>query len=134
VQLCVGAVVFDRFDRLLLVERAHEPNRGLWSLPGGRVETCESIEDAVAREAAEETGLRVEIVRLCGVVRRAGPSGATYEISDYECVVTGGEAVAASDAAVLRWADRAELIELERCSALTPGLFEALRSWSALPR
>ncbi len=126
--------MFDRLGRLLLVERAHEPNRGLWSLPGGRVEAHESIEDAVAREAAEETGLSVEIVRLCGVVRRAGPSGALYEISDYQCAVTGGEPAAASDAAALRWAGCAELIELERCSALTPGLFEALRNWSALPR
>jgi ADP-ribose pyrophosphatase YjhB (NUDIX family) len=134
VQPCVGAVVFDRLGRLLLVERANEPNRGLWSLPGGRVEAGEPIEDAVIREAAEETGLIVEIVRLCGVVRRTGsPGGVPYEISDYECSVTGGSPAAASDSAALRWVDRAELTEMECSAALTPGLFEALRDWGTLP-
>jgi ADP-ribose pyrophosphatase YjhB (NUDIX family) len=129
----VGAIVFDRLGRLLLVERANEPNRGRWSLPGGRVEPGESSGDAVLREVAEETGLTVTIVRLCGVVSRPG-GAVSYEISDYECAVSAGEAAAASDAAALRWVDRAELTELEASSALTPGLVDALRAWSALPR
>jgi ADP-ribose pyrophosphatase YjhB (NUDIX family) len=134
VQPCAGAVVYDRLGRLLLVERANEPNRGLWSLPGGRVEAGESTEDAAVREAREETGLTVEIVRLCGVVRREGPpGGVTYEIFDYECSVPAGQPRAGSDAAALRWVDRTQLAELEASSALTSGLFEALRGWSALP-
>src|SRR3954466_12295448 len=56
---CVGAVVRDAAGRLLLVRRGHAPGRGLWSLPGGRVEPGESVEQAVAREVREETGLTV---------------------------------------------------------------------------
>ena len=54
----VGAVVFDA-DCVLLVRRAKAPLAGEWSLPGGAVELGETLEEAIIREAAEETGLRV---------------------------------------------------------------------------
>ena len=54
----VGAVVFDA-DCVLLVRRARAPLAGEWSLPGGAVELGETLEEAIVREVAEETGLRV---------------------------------------------------------------------------
>ena len=54
----VGAVVFDA-DCVLLVRRSKAPLAGEWSLPGGAVELGETLEEAVVREVAEETGLRV---------------------------------------------------------------------------
>ena len=62
----MGAVVGDGQGRLLLIRRGHPPGEGLWSLPGGRVETGESDAAAVARELREETGLSVEIGELIG--------------------------------------------------------------------
>jgi 8-oxo-dGTP diphosphatase len=35
---CVGGLAYDEKGRLLLIQRAHDPGRGLWSVPGGRVE------------------------------------------------------------------------------------------------
>ena len=69
VVFCVGAIVHDRVGRLLLIQRGREPGRGLWSLPGGRVEPGESEHEAIEREMAEETGLRVRVVRLVGRVQ-----------------------------------------------------------------
>ncbi len=56
----VDAVVFAFFEgkaKLLLVNRKKEPYKGKWALPGGFVGIDEELEDAVARELAEETGL-----------------------------------------------------------------------------
>lgn len=60
-----------RADQLLLLERRREPNRGLWSDVGGKLETSESPWEAVLREVREETGLDLtdcSDVRFCGVV------------------------------------------------------------------
>ncbi len=56
------AVVFDS-DRVLLTYRTDVP---VWILPGGGVEPCESLEQAVVRETREETGLEVEVAKLLG--------------------------------------------------------------------
>src|SRR5918912_4584770 len=86
---CIGAVIFDDVGRLLLVRRVHEPGRGRWSVPGGRVEAGETDADAVIREVAEETGLVVEIIQLLGNVQRNAPGGAIFDIYDYGCRTTG---------------------------------------------
>ncbi|MFC4122400.1 NUDIX hydrolase [Nonomuraea zeae] len=127
---CVGAVVFDAADRLLLIKRGRPPGVGLWSIPGGRVETGETDETAVRREVFEETGLRVhEVGRLAGAVDRPGPGGVTYVIRDYLASVSPGTPVAGDDAADVRWCDRAELARLP----ITEGLLETLTDWGVLP-
>jgi 8-oxo-dGTP diphosphatase len=62
-QLAVSASIF-RDGKILLVQRAHAPGKGLYSLPGGRVEFGETLHTALTREVDEETGLRIEIVGL----------------------------------------------------------------------
>lgn len=64
-QLAVSAAVF-RGGKLLLVRRARSPGKGLYSLPGGRVEFGESLHTALHREVDEETGLKIEIIGLAG--------------------------------------------------------------------
>ena len=51
-------------DSILLVERAFDPGKGLWGLPGGFIELNESPLDAAKRELFEETGLKGEFKRL----------------------------------------------------------------------
>jgi 8-oxo-dGTP diphosphatase len=52
---------------VVLIKRKNEPYEGRWALPGGFVRYGERVEDAAAREAKEETGLRVKLGKLVGV-------------------------------------------------------------------
>ncbi|MES1256131.1 MAG: NUDIX domain-containing protein [Acidobacteriota bacterium] len=111
--LGVGAVVIDA-GRVLLVERAHEPLKGEWSLPGGAVDVGETVLDAVHREVREETGLEVAVGPLVEVVNRIthdaeGRVEYHFVILDYACRPTGGALAPASDAAAAQWARRDDL-------------------------
>ena len=117
----------DAQGRILLVRRGQEPARGMWSIPGGRVEGDESWDEAAAREVLEETGIRVTDARFVGMVERDSGSASTYVIADF--AFTGdGEPRAADDADDARWCDPAEIGRLDT----SPGLVEALREWGYL--
>ena len=64
-QIAVSAAIFHD-DKVLLVRRARSPAKGVYSLPGGRVEFGESLHTALLREVDEETGLKIAIVGLAG--------------------------------------------------------------------
>ncbi|WP_037353304.1 NUDIX hydrolase [Amycolatopsis orientalis] len=125
---CVGGIVFDDQGRLLLIQRANEPGKGQWSLPGGRVEPGETDHEAVIRELREETGLDVRPHTLAGSVRRG-----RYDIHDYECTWIGGILTAGDDASDAQWVDSAELVALDEAGHLTDQLFVTLRDWNELP-
>lgn len=55
-QPVVSAIVQNK-DKYLLIRRVNPPSKGMYAFPGGRVETGESLEQAVLRELLEETGL-----------------------------------------------------------------------------
>lgn len=109
----VGAVIV-RDGRALIVRRAHEPRKGEWSLPGGRVELGESLTDAVHREMKEETGLDVEVGPMLETfdrVHRASDGRIRYHfvIVDYLCVATGGVPQAGDDAEAVAWVNADEI-------------------------
>jgi 8-oxo-dGTP diphosphatase len=128
---CVGAVVHDALGRLLLIRRAHAPSAGLWSVPGGRMEAGESEAEAVVREVAEETGLRVRPDRVLGRVRIDG-DGVVFTVTDWSCTLTDPEPqpVAGDDAADVLFVDAAGMTALD----MAPGVVTALSGWGVLPR
>ncbi|MFK4087472.1 NUDIX domain-containing protein [Kribbella sp. NPDC020789] len=126
---CVGALVYDERRRLLVVRRANDPGRGLWSLPGGRVEPGEDDPAALVREVAEETGLTVEVGTLVGEVEREAPQGRFYVIRDYEATPTAGTLAPGDDATDARFVTRPELLALPT----TTLLISTLDQWNALP-
>lgn len=130
---CVGAVVHDAEGRLLLVQRANDPGRGQWSLPGGRVEAGENDASAVARELHEETGLLVRAGSLVGSVSRPAPRG-VFMIFDYAAEVVGGRLSAGDDASDVAWVDLVTFTGLDRRGLLVDQLAETLAGWRALPR
>jgi 8-oxo-dGTP diphosphatase len=127
---CVGAVVHDGRGRLLLIRRGHAPSAGLWSVPGGRMEPGETEAQAVVREVAEETGLRVHPERVLGRVRIDG-EGVVFTVTDWACSLRDPAAhpVAGDDAADVAFVDAAGLAALD----MAPGVVAALSGWGVLP-
>jgi 8-oxo-dGTP diphosphatase len=120
------------------VERGREPLKGWWSLPGGVVETGETLEQALRREVWEETGLAVEILCLLEVFERimldeAGATEYHYVLMDYLCRPASGVLGAADDASRVAWVSEAGLGELkitEGTPAVIAKAFERLREAS----
>lgn len=115
--VAVGAVILDG-DRILLIRRDREPARGRWTFPGGAVELGESLDEAVRREALEETGLQVavgEVATVIDRVERDDDGGVRYHyvIVDYFACPLGGALQPASDVSDARWVGLEELDGLE---------------------
>ncbi len=133
--LGVGALIFED-SNLLLVERAKEPLKGYWSLPGGIVEAGEKLEDAVRREVLEETGLIVEPLSVFEIFERIMPDAAGqaeyhYVLIDYLCKPTGGKLLAASDVSRAAWVPERNLREYR----LTEGSLSVIeRAFAKLQR
>ena len=133
----MGALIFER-GSILLVERGGEPLKGLWSLPGGLVETGEKLEAAVKREILEETGLRIQPVSVFEIFERimSDDSGRTeyhYVLMDYVCKVIGGKLHAGDDVSRAAWTRRAKLGDYhltEGTQAVIERAFDARRKRS----
>ena len=113
----VGAVIVDA-GRVALVRRGQPPLLGEWSIPGGVLEVGETLREGATREAREETGLIVDAGELLGIFERLvpGEDGRLryhYVLMDFLCVWTGGDLLAASDAADVRWFRPEELEALK---------------------
>lgn len=129
--VAVGAIILAG-DRVLLIERGVPPARGMWSVPGGKLELGERLADAVEREVHEETGLRVTCGPLVDVVERVLPADAPdapplhFVILDYLATVDGmPDPVAGSDVTAARWVAWSELGSLPLTTGLLPVLEKA---------
>jgi len=133
--LGVGALIFED-AKILLVERAKEPLKGYWSLPGGVLESGEKLEAAIRREVREETGLEVETLSMFEIFERIMPDAGGrpeyhYVLIDYVCRPTGGQLQAASDVSRAVWVAKENLGEYR----LTEGTLEVIeRAFAKLQR
>ena len=123
----VGAIILKR-DRILMAQRGKEPLKGWWSLPGGALETGESLADGVCREVREETGLEVRPLGILQVFERimrdaSGTPEYHYVLIDYMCRITGGDLRPGDDVCAVEWVKRRNLPKL-RITEGTLGVIE----------
>ncbi|MCM3338487.1 NUDIX domain-containing protein [Paenibacillus sp. MER TA 81-3] len=89
----VGAVIINDSNEILLVLRARHPEKNTWSIPGGKVDLYETLEDTVVREVMEEVGLQVQVQRLLCTAETIDAGREDHWISViYETRVVTGEA------------------------------------------
>jgi mutator protein MutT len=107
-------VIIRQDDRIVLIQRAKEPAKGLWTFPGGAIELGESLEEAARREALEETGLEVQVGEVATVIDYVASDARGrvtyhYVIVDYWAQPVCGTLQPGTDAQDARWFKRADL-------------------------
>ena len=132
----IGGVIIDQ-GRTLLIRRGNQPLLGEWSIPGGTLEIGESLEEGVARELLEETGIEVRVLELIEVFDRIyledGSTGGAvkgrprfhFVIADYLCERLGGEPRAGSDVTEVAFAREEELARFHLTETATRVLKKA---------
>jgi len=132
----IGGVIIDQ-GRTLLIRRGSEPLLGEWSIPGGTLELGESLEEGVARELLEETGIEVRVLELIELFDRVyledGSAGADvrrrprfhFVIADYLCERIGGDPRAGSDVTDVAFAREEELARFHLTETATRVLKKA---------
>ncbi len=131
--LAASAAVFRPDGTVLLGARRSGPYSDIFSLPGGLVETGETLEEAALRELEEETGVRGEIIAFNGwreVIAREddGRVKRHYVIASFAARWVAGDGEPSDELGQVIWADETRVAQLP----LTGGLAELLVSARAL--
>lgn len=105
-------VIIQRDSKVLMVRRKNQPFQGQLALPGGFVNEGETVEDAMKREAVEETSLEVEPIEILGAYSdpKRDPRKHIMTVV-FVGIIVGGSAKAGDDAATIEWV---ELADIER--------------------
>jgi 8-oxo-dGTP diphosphatase len=131
--LAVSAAVF-RQGRVLVVRRARAPMIGHFSLPGGVVETGETLAAAVARELEEEVGVSAQILgfnRHVEAIAREGDRVRThFVIASFVASWISGEPRLSDEVDRFEWIDP----DAGPPSPTTPGLSEILMDAARIER
>ncbi|SEP83165.1 ADP-ribose pyrophosphatase YjhB, NUDIX family [Devosia sp. YR412] len=118
-----ASVAVVREGKVLLIKRAYAPYQHLWTLPGGRLEPGETIEQCAIREISEEVGLTIRNPKPV-MVQSLGQDGA-FRLAVFATRDFSGQLRASDEVADHQWMDPSALIALRTTSRLDDVLARA---------
>lgn len=107
---CDAILIKDK--KILLIKRSKDPGKGLWAIPGGRIEQDETAEQCLIREMKEETGLSVEPIQLLGLYSDPNRDPRAIIAAVYTVKQVGGQLKPGDDAGEVVWVSLDELPNL----------------------
>ena len=122
--VAVGGVLFHE-NRVLLVKRGKSPAKGLWAIPGGKINPGEQMKDALKREFMEETGIEIKVGDVVYVFDAIDIPDFHYVIIDFAVEIISGKPRAGDDAEEVKWFKKEELREFP----VAPATIKLLRKY-----
>lgn len=118
-----ASVALVRDGKVLLIKRAFAPYQNLWTLPGGRMEAGETIEQCAIREVQEELALTIRNPRP--VLEQALGRDGTYRLAVFVTRDFSGLLRPSDEVADHKWVDPTALIAFRTTSRLDDVLAKA---------
>lgn len=118
-----ASVALVRDGKVLLIKRAFAPYQHLWTLPGGRIEPDETIEQCAIREIMEEVGVTIRNPRPV-MVQNLGREG-TFRLAVFVTTDFTGKIVPSDEIADHKWVEPSALISFRTTSRLDDVLARA---------
>ncbi|MXQ12933.1 NUDIX domain-containing protein [Microvirga makkahensis] len=130
--LLAASVAVIRDGRILLAARGKPPCEGLYSLPGGMVETGESLGEAALRELREEVGVEAELIGMIAPVEfierdAQGHIKHHVVIAAHAARWVSGEPQTGPEAKDIRWVTERDIVDLPMTAGLSSILEQAFR-------
>ncbi len=112
-RLGVGVVIFKN-ELVLLIKRGKEPNKGIWTVPGGLVQIGESVEQAAHREVLEECNINIDLAGLIDYFEFVEKDIEQkikyhYVVLDFAAEYVSGTLLALTDAEDAKWVNPNQL-------------------------
>lgn len=108
----VAGAVLKKDGKYLLVQEAQSKAYGLWNLPAGRVDVGDTIEQTAVKEAKEESGFDVRIIRKLGIYQDTATDAVKHA---FEAEIVGGElAIPEGEIMDARWYSYEEIKDMEK--------------------
>lgn len=115
IRVGAAAVLRNSKGEFLMIKRKNPPAKDLWGFPGGGIKFGETIEQAVAREVKEETGLNVEAGKILTVGEAIEEDKDIHRVVVvYEAKIKNGVVKASDDAADIMWISLEKIPEMEK--------------------
>lgn len=109
-------IIIIKDNKILLVKRGYEPFKGMWALPGGKLEDNESIEQCAIREVKEEINVDIVIKKLVGIYSDPNRDPRKIVAVAFLCDIKKGEIKAGDDVTEAKWFDLYEVESIKLAS------------------